>query len=87
MCRFVKESPAKKFIIATELGIIHRLSSENPGKSFIPVSEQAVCPNMKMIRLEHVLESLERGVHRIEVPADVIDKARLPIERMLEASK
>ncbi len=87
MCKFVKESLAKKFIIATELGIIHRLSKENPGKSFIPVSEQAVCPNMKMIRLEHVLESLERMTHKIEVAPEVIEKARLPIERMLEASK
>ncbi len=87
MCKFVKESKGKRFVIATEMGIIHRLRKENPEKRFIPVSEQAVCPNMKMIRLEHVLESLETDRHVIEVDPAIIDRARLPIERMLELSK
>lgn len=87
MCKFVKESPARRFVLATEMGIIHRLRKENPEKRFIPVSEQAVCPNMKMIRLEHVLEALETGRHVIEVDPAIIDRARLPIERMLELSK
>lgn len=87
MCKYVKESKAKRFVLATEMGIIHRLRKENPEKRFFPVSEQAVCPNMKMIRLEHVLESLECGKHVIEVDPAIIDRARLPIERMLELSK
>lgn len=87
ICNFVKGSSVRTFIIATELGMIHRLRKENPGKIFIPVSEQAVCPNMKMIRLEHVLDSLERMEHRIEIPESVAVKARLPIEKMLEMSK
>ena len=87
MCKFVKESRGTRFVIATEMGIIHRLRKENPGKRFIPVSEQAVCPNMKMIRLEHVLEALERNEHVIEVDPAIIDRARAPIARMLEMSK
>jgi quinolinate synthase len=87
MIKFVKESHAKRFIVATEMGIIHRLRKENPDKRFFPVSEQAVCPNMKMIRLEHVLEALERDEHKIEVDPAIIDRARIPIERMIEMSK
>lgn len=87
MCRYVKESSDKTFIVATEMGLIYRLQKENPDKVFIPVSEQAICPNMKMIRLEHVLEALEKNIHKITVDESIIDAARRPIEKMLELSK
>jgi quinolinate synthase len=87
MCKFVKESKERRFVLATEMGIIHRLRKENPDKRFFPVSEQAVCPNMKMIRLEHVLEALEKNQYEIRIDPAVIDRARVPIERMLEMSK
>jgi len=85
MLKFAKETEAGRIIVATEMGIIHRLQKENPGKQFIPVSEQAICPNMKMTRLEDVLNSLERMEHRISFPADLAGRARLPIQKMLEA--
>ena len=84
MCRYVKESAETEFIIGTEIGIIYRMQKENPGKYFYPASERAICPNMKRINLEKVLWSLTDMVHEITVPQDVMDKARLSIERMLK---
>ncbi len=83
MCRFVKQSDVREVIVATEIGIIHRMRKENPGKVFYPVSERAVCPNMKKINLEKVLWSLEDMSHPVEVPRDVAIRARASIDRML----
>ncbi|MDD5598690.1 MAG: quinolinate synthase NadA, partial [Victivallaceae bacterium] len=57
MLKFARETAAKQIIVATEVGIIHRLKKENPDKLFIPVSEQAICPFMKLIELHDVLRS------------------------------
>ena len=86
MCRYVKESDAKQFIIATESGIIHRLRKENPGKLLIPISEEAVCPTMKVIRLADLYSSLEKEEHKITVPEELRIKALRPIDKMLELS-
>lgn len=84
MCKYVKSSPDTEFIIGTEIGIIHRMQKENPGKNFYPASDKAICPNMKKITLEKVLWSLEDMTHEITVPQDIMDKARTSIERMLK---
>lgn len=84
MLAFVKQSEAKEFIIGTEIGIIHRLKKENPGKIFYPVQAQIICPNMKLINLEKILWSLEEEKFEIKIPADIIEKARGAIEKMLE---
>lgn len=86
ICRRVQESDANEFIIATEIGIIHRLRAENPGKRFIPVSEQAICPDMKLIRLEDVAKSLETMTEKIVIDPELREKARRPIDKMLELS-
>ena len=83
MMRYARESEHKDFIIGTEIGIIYRLRKENPSKRFIPASEQAICPNMKLITLEKVLWSLEEMVYQVSVPEELRDKARKPVERML----
>ncbi len=82
--RFVKSSPVREFIIATELGIIHRLKKENPEKFFYPASDLAVCPNMKLTTLEKILVSLKERKHEIVLSDEIIEKARGSIERMLE---
>jgi quinolinate synthase len=87
MCRYVKDASVEKFIIATESGIIHRLRKEAPGKQFIPVSEQAVCPEMKLTSLADVLEALDKEQYEITVPEEIRQKAVKPIEAMLNASK
>ena len=83
MVRYVKESPAGEFIIATETGILHRMRKDNPGKNFIPASPQAVCSYMKMNTLEKIASSLENLQYEVKVSPELAGRARLPIERML----
>ncbi|MEI7463712.1 MAG: quinolinate synthase NadA [Candidatus Taylorbacteria bacterium] len=87
MCRFAKQTDAKKIIVATEIGLIYRLKRENPDKMFIPVTEQAVCPNMKLIRIDNVLDSLEKIKFKITVSEKVREPAEKAIRKMLEMSK
>jgi len=86
MLRYAASSGAKQIIAGTELGMIYRLAKENPDTQFIPVSEQAVCPMMKMHRIETVLNAMERMIHQIEVPEETRRKAEDPIRKMLELS-
>ena len=83
MLKFVKESPAKQIIVGTESGIIHRLRKENPDKEFIALAPAPRCMNMKKITLESVLKSLEEMQTPVELPPAMIQRAKLPIERML----
>ena len=84
MVRHARQSQADKFLVATETGILHRMRKENPGKTFLPVKEDAVCQYMKTITLEKVYRSLRDMVYEVRVPGPIADKARLSIERMLE---
>lgn len=84
MLKFARESSAKRIIVGTEIGLIHRLTKENPNKIFIPISEQAVCMNMKKINIEDVLTSLQNMQYEIILDDKLIEKARKPIVKMLE---
>jgi len=84
MIRFCRESPATKFIIGTEVGLLHRLSKENPRKTFLTVSPLADCPNMKLNTIEKMVWSLEDMAYEVAVPPPIAAKARRAIERMLE---
>ncbi|MCU0641249.1 MAG: quinolinate synthase NadA [Candidatus Margulisbacteria bacterium] len=83
MVEYVKKSPAPVFLIGTETDMLYRLGKENPGKKFYPVTDLAVCPNMKATTLEKVLWSLEDGKTEVSVPAEIAAKARSAIEKML----
>lgn len=83
MLRYVKKSRKKIFIIGTEIGIIHRLKKENPGKIFYPATSNALCPDMKYINLEKVLWSLEDEKYEVRVPDKIARKARTAINRMI----
>lgn len=83
MLRFAKENSAEEFIIGTEIGLIYRLRKENPSKRFIPASEQAICPNMKLINLEKILWSLEEMSFQVSVPDNLRDRAKETVEKML----
>ena len=74
-------------IIGTEMGIIHRLKKENPGRNFYPVSPFAVCPNMKMNSLETVRDSLRDMRTPIRVPEDIRTRAKRALDRMLEVGR
>jgi quinolinate synthase len=76
-------SDANEFIVATEVGILHRLRRENPSKRFFAANERASCAYMKVTTLPKVRDALLYDQHRITVPADVADKARRAIERMV----
>ncbi len=73
----------REIVIGTEKGIIYRLAKENPAVRLYPARESAVCAHMKMTTLDKVLRALETGTFRIEVPADVADRARGAIQAML----
>jgi quinolinate synthase len=77
------ESDASSFIVATEVGILHRLRKAYPGKEFHAANERASCAYMKVTTLPKVLAALENLQHRITVPADVARRAKLAIERMV----
>src|SRR5690349_7150389 len=77
------KSHADEFIVATEVGILHRLRRENPSKRFFAANERASCAYMKVTTLPKVRDALLYDQHRITVPADVADKARRAIERMV----
>jgi quinolinate synthase len=74
-------------IVGTEIGIIYRLRKENPEKRFIPISEQAVCPTMKLITLEKVLRSLEEMKNIVKVPEDIRIRAKRSVDKMLEVGR
>lgn len=90
MVAYCKASTSKAFIIATEAGMLHRLKKECPDRTFIPAPTDKCrcneCRFMKMNSLEKLRDCMETLSPRLELPADIIERARLPIERMLEIS-
>jgi quinolinate synthase len=86
MVNLAQKSDAKEFIVGTEKELCYRLKKENPGKEFYP-PRGAVCPHMKYIRLIDVLSALKAMNPEIELPDDVIEKARKPLERMVEIGR
>ena len=83
MIKYIAGSRKDKFIIGTEIGIIHRLKKENPDKTFYPATSKAICPNMKLINLEKIIWSLEEERYIIDIPEEIIRKARSAIDRMI----
>jgi len=77
------QSSADEFIIATEVGILHRLRRRYPNKTFFAANERASCAYMKVTTLAKVAESLEHLRHRITVPDEIASRAKLAIDRMV----
>jgi quinolinate synthase len=84
MLKFVAQSDAKRYIVATENGMIHALKKKRPDGEFIPASKRAICPNMKKITLDKVITSLEEMKHHITVPEQIRLKATKALNRMIE---
>ena len=92
MLEYTRNTGAKKFIVATETGILHQMQKASPEKEFIVVPADETCscndcPYMKLNTLEKLYLCLKNEKPEITLPADVIEKARKPILRMLELSK
>ena len=88
---FATKSSDQEFIVATEAGILHQMQKDNPQKKFFPAPPESNCacndcPHMKRNTLEKLYLCLKNGLPEIFVPQDIIEKAVLPIERMLEIS-
>ena len=83
MINFAKQSPKPRMLVATEIGIIHRLEKEAPGKRFEPVNRKAFCKYMKMITLEKLRDSLRDWKHEVTVEPEIAARARGAIERMV----
>jgi quinolinate synthase len=81
-----KASSAEKIIIGTEMGVLHKIKRENPGKQFFLMSPGLVCPNMKKTTLKSVYDSLNEMKYVIEISPEIIEKARKCLDRMLELS-
>ena len=84
MLKRAKESNSKIFIIGTEEGLLHRLKKENPDKEFYCLGSCKICPNMKKITIEKLYYSLKEEKYEINLPSDIMEKARISLERMLE---
>jgi len=82
--RHAKESPAKRFIIATENGVLHRIRQECPDREIIPISQSTICTHMKKVTLENLHDALLDERCQVTVPEAVASRAILPIKRMLE---
>jgi quinolinate synthase len=83
MLRYCLQSPAKSFIIGTEMGLLHRLRKDMPDKEFIQPSKGLVCPNMKLTRLEDVAASLRDMKTEVEVPEPVRQRALRALDAMI----
>ncbi len=93
LLNYVQKSPSQKFIVATESGILHQMKKACPGKIFIPVPSIdstcgcSDCSFMKLNTLQKVYLCMKYEKPEIILSQEVMDKARIPIERMLELSR
>jgi len=86
MITFCKTDSAKRFVIVTESGIIHRMQKECPDKEFLCAPTQDVMRMPGDPCREKVRDCMKNLSPRVELPDEIIKRARLPIERMLEIS-
>lgn len=91
LLNYTMKHPAQEFIVATESGILHQMEKSSPGKKFIPAPPNNACacnecPHMKLNTLEKLYICLKNELPEVNVPLDIIDSARRPIERMLDIS-
>jgi len=92
MLKFTQKDDSKKFIVASETGILHQMRKDSPEKEFliVPTDETCSCndcPYMKMNTMQKLYDCMNNETPEITLPDDVIEKARLPIERMLDISR
>jgi quinolinate synthase len=86
MLDFVKKSNEMEFIVGTERELVYRLKKEVPGKVFHRV-DSAICPAMKKITLQDVVKALETLEPKVTLPKDIMEKARKPLERMIQIGR
>jgi quinolinate synthase len=91
LLKYVQQSPSREFIVATEVGILHQMQKKAPEKLFIPAPPNHSChcnecPFMKLNTLEKVYLTLRDESPEIQIPEEILQKASLPLQRMLNWS-
>lgn len=84
---YATNSDAKEFLICTEMGVFFELMQKNPDKKFYSVGHRQFCPNMKLVTMDKVLHALETMDQEVIMPEDMMEKARIPLQKMLELAK
>ncbi len=84
MLRYALASDAKEFVVGTEIGLMHRLHKDNPGKIFYPLRKDMICPNMKKTTLKSILRAFQENTHLVKVPEEIRVPAKKALDRMLE---
>src|ERR1700749_1539425 len=92
LLKYTQSNAAKEFIVGTESGIIHQMKISSPDKIFIPAPPETNCacndcPYMKLNTLEKLYLCMEYETPEILMQADLLQKGRIPINRMLEISR
>lgn len=85
--QYASDSTSKEFIVATEMGVMYELKRRNPDKRFYTAGNMQICPNMKKITLDKIIEVMENGQPEVVMPKELMNKAYQPMQRMLELSK
>ncbi len=83
MIQHAAKSSATQFVVATEIGVLHRMRKANPAKEFLPIDESISCKYMKMITMEKLRNSLRDLTHVVTVEPELAARARTAIERMI----
>ena len=83
MINHARNSDGTSFVVATEIGVLHRMQKTNPDKEFLPIDESISCRYMKMITLDKLLYTLQEMQYPVLVPAETAARARTAIERMI----
>jgi quinolinate synthase len=86
MLRHAASSPCRRFIVGTEVGLLHPLRKASPDKEFYPASERMICEDMKKISLEDIAGSLESLSGEVTVPEEIRRKAFTAVQRMIDLS-
>lgn len=84
---YATASDRDKFIICTEMGVFFELMQKNPEKKFYSVGHRQFCPNMKLVTIDKVISALERMEPEVVLPPDIMEKALIPLQKMLELAE
>lgn len=82
MIEQVRNSTAKRYLLLTECAMGDNIAAENPEKEMLRLCSIR-CPHMNQITMEDTLAALKKTQYQIDLPQDIIERARLPIDRML----
>lgn len=84
---YATASEEKEFLVCTEMGVFFELMQKNPDKRFYSVGHRQFCPNMKLVTMDKVISALESMEPEVILPKDMMEKALVPLQRMLELAE